>query len=139
MILQKDIPVKFVKHNYLKDVFINNETQEVGVCPSQCPVFSYRTQSCINQNLPNDIANFPPCNSQVVNYIAHPYRSDIFFLCAHNRAHMLMCAENYCFNSETINCEPCNSDNKLDNFCTNCCYPNNIQSTNETELQRISV
>lgn len=111
---------RYIPHKNYTDTFIDTSTNEVKLCPDQCPVFNFEKQKCVKGTVTTDL-----CRVGVFGNLPHYYRCNTFYLCSGGgNVLKFTCSEGLCFNDITRTCL-LESDNQCACFpasvCRDCC------------------
>lgn len=110
---------RYIPHKNFTDTFIDTHTDEVKLCPRECPVFNFKKQKCVKGTVetnickPGDFGNRP-----------HHYRCNVFYFCINGDSVPLNCSTDTCFNNVYERCV-LTSENKCtclpSSVCSDCC------------------
>lgn len=98
---QKQCRYKYLPHLYLHDILKDCETGEVMACPMACKEFNVFKQKCVKSTRSHQ---FCAIHNITTSNHPHPFKCDVFFMCAGNTTVELACSSGLCFNKEANRC-----------------------------------
>jgi hypothetical protein len=107
---------RYMPHKNYSDTFIDTYTNEVKLCPNQCPVFNFEKQKCVKGTVTTNV-----CQGGIFGNVAHYYRCNVFYLCTGGHSLVFTCSTDLCFDDITRTCLP-ESDNQCACFPASVCY-----------------